>query len=55
MIIREKGFIVRNYENNYIYIIDEEFLNNPNFLIFASENDDLVNRWVCMINYFISK
>jgi hypothetical protein len=41
--------------NVIIIKLDEEFLHNTNVMVFASENYDLINRWVCIVNYFVNK
>ena len=36
---------------NFIIIYSTEY--GDNYEIFASENEDIVNKWVAVINYFI--
>jgi hypothetical protein len=34
---------------------DRSLLDNPRVIIFASLNEDTVNKWLCVLNYFIQK
>jgi hypothetical protein len=33
---------------------DQGLFTNPRVIILASNSDDLVNKWLCVINYFIT-
>jgi len=34
---------------------DKNFQNSQNILIFGVTNQEIANKWLCVINYFISK
>jgi hypothetical protein len=33
---------------------DQSLFTNPSIIILASNSEDTVNRWLCVINYFIT-
>ena len=40
-------------KKDYFYFLI--YLNNEKFEIFSSENENIIIKWVSIINYFISK
>lgn len=39
----------------YLIILDDSFNNEASMTIFGGDNEDLINKWVCVIDYFITK
>ena len=42
-------------EDDSAKIKNEPNLSNPNILAFGAVNEDTANKWLCVINYFLSK
>jgi hypothetical protein len=40
---------------NFLKLGHNEIHTNPNILILCSENEEVANKWVCVIDYFITK
>ena len=47
---RENSTIKKSFDHSHAF--ESQF--NP-LLIFASEDEELINKWIAVLNYFISK